>query len=135
MRPHSAARMEGSAARTLRTHDMVPRANASSQPASSSCSKRPAPGPMVWTRMLRAGQRWATSAKPSAIDCASVMSTETPKASGRPAASRASTVSSSACATPGHHGDAGAVRRQHLGHGPAHALAASGHDRGRVSQS
>ena len=74
--------MEGSAARTLRTHDMVPRVNASSHPASSSSSKRPAPGPMVWTRMLSAGQRRATSAKPSSIDDASVMSTETPKASG-----------------------------------------------------
>jgi hypothetical protein len=85
------------APRTLRTADMVPSPNAASHPASSNSSKRPAPGPMVWTRMLSAPpHRAATSPKPSAMERASVMSTLMPTASGLPSFCSDATVSSSA---------------------------------------
>ena len=75
---------------------MVPSAKASSQPLSSSCSNRPAPGPIVWTSMFSEPHRFATSANPSPMESASVMSTLMPTASGLPAARKAVTVSSSA---------------------------------------
>ena len=96
MRAHSAARSRGTASRTLRTADMVPRAKASSQSASSRSSNRPAPGPMVWTRTFSEPQRSPTSRKPAAMDAGSVMSTLMPTASGLPRDRRAATVSSRA---------------------------------------
>ena len=77
----------------------------------------------------------ADLAEPAAMEAGSVMSTLIPTASGLPRDSQGGDGVVEGVATPRHDGDPGPVRGEHLGHGPSHPLAPTGHDRRRVSES